>query len=307
MRVRAPGKLLLTGAYAVLEGAPAIVVAVDRYAIADASRRTARASAEVRAALGDEPAPTVESEELYDGSSKMGLGSSAAVAVAALGACAAARGEDLTDSAVRQAIFRGAREAHARVQAGGSGVDVAASTYGGALRYALPNGGRNQELPDFRSVTLPPGLVMEVFWSGMSARTSVLRAQVDALLERDRLTYGLRMGALGEAAMSAAAAVDAGDVRAFIAAATKTAFGLEALGADAKAPIVPPSYAELARVAEGESAAFLPSGAGGGDVAVYLGTQKCSEGFLGRAYLFGMRPLAISVDRDGVRLETSVS
>ena len=35
---RAPGKLVLTGAYAVLEGAPAIVVAVDRYAVADASR-----------------------------------------------------------------------------------------------------------------------------------------------------------------------------------------------------------------------------------------------------------------------------
>ena len=30
MRVLAPGKLVVTGAYAVLEGAPAIVVAVDR-------------------------------------------------------------------------------------------------------------------------------------------------------------------------------------------------------------------------------------------------------------------------------------
>jgi len=34
VRIIAPGKLVLTGAYAVLEGAPAIVVAVDRYAVA---------------------------------------------------------------------------------------------------------------------------------------------------------------------------------------------------------------------------------------------------------------------------------
>ncbi len=300
MRVRAPGKLLLTGAYAVLEGAPAIVVAVDRYAVADASRLTATASAEVRAAMGGEPAPTVESDELYDGSSKLGLGSSAASVVAALGACAAVRGEDLSDLAVRTAIFRAARESPGHVQNGGSGVDVAASTYGGALRYSLAGGG-----PDFRAVQLPPGLVMQVFWSGTSARTSVLRAQVDGLLARDKLTYAVRMGALGRVATEAADAIDAGDLLAFIAAAARTALALEALGADANAPIVPASYAELARVAEAESSAFLPSGAGGGDVAVYLGARKPSEAFLGRAYLFGMRPLGIAVDRDGVRFEDS--
>ena len=226
--------------------------------MADGSRRTAHASAEVRAALGDEPAPSVESDELYDGSSKLGLGSSAAIVVAALGACAAARGENPSDPAVRQAIFRVARASHAEVQNGGSGVDVAASTYGGALRYSLTDG--NPDRPDFRAVQMPAGLVMQVFWSGTSARTSVLRAQVDALLVRDKLTYGLRMGALGHAASEAATAVDSGDLRAFIGAATRTAVALAALGTDAKANIVPASYAELARVAEGESSAFLPSG-----------------------------------------------
>ena len=32
---RAPGKVVLSGAYAVLEGAPALVAAVDRYVVAD--------------------------------------------------------------------------------------------------------------------------------------------------------------------------------------------------------------------------------------------------------------------------------
>ncbi|MDP9002088.1 MAG: hypothetical protein M3O46_18505, partial [Myxococcota bacterium] len=66
MRAIAPGKLLLTGAYAVLEGAPAIVAAIDRYAVADASRADQRPSAEVRAALGNEPAPHADVRELHD-------------------------------------------------------------------------------------------------------------------------------------------------------------------------------------------------------------------------------------------------
>ena len=38
MIARAPGKIVLSGAYSVLEGAPSIVAAVDRFVIADASR-----------------------------------------------------------------------------------------------------------------------------------------------------------------------------------------------------------------------------------------------------------------------------
>ncbi len=38
MIARAPGKIVISGAYAVREGAPAIVAAVDRYAVADGAR-----------------------------------------------------------------------------------------------------------------------------------------------------------------------------------------------------------------------------------------------------------------------------
>ena len=57
MRVFAPGKLVLTGAYAVLGGAPAIVMATNRGAYADGARITPTPTAEVRAALGDVDAP----------------------------------------------------------------------------------------------------------------------------------------------------------------------------------------------------------------------------------------------------------
>jgi phosphomevalonate kinase len=295
----APGKLLLTGAYAVLDGAPAIVVAVDRYAVADASRATASPTAEVRAALGEEPAPEVDARELQDASGqKLGLGSSAAALVSSLAARGwAARREDPSTPMVRARIFRTARAAHARAQGGGSGVDVAASVHGGALRYALDADGVS-----VRALEPPAGLVLAAYWSGASARTSDLLARVGALGARDpRATV---FGELRSLANRAAEAFEQSDARAFIAAACDYGRALGALGHAADAPIVPPSFEALASIAEAEGAAFLPSGAGGGDVAVWLGTSFPSSDFAARADTCSMRPLALSIDRGGVRLYT---
>lgn len=279
MKVIAPGKLVLTGAYAVLEGAPAIVVAVDRYAVADAA---APDDVDVRA-LHDEAGR------------KLGLGSSAASMVASQAARALGRGEDLADGLVRANLFRGVREAHAHAQHGGSGVDVAAAVHGGALRYATD--GKDASL---RAVELPRALVLRAFWSGTSARTSNLRARVDAHRARAPLALArLRMLAAG-----AASAVDAVDARGFMVAAREYGRALDALGHAADAPIVPPAFAELAALAGREDAAFLPSGAGGGDVAVWLGLVPPSAAFVDAAGALGMRPLPLSVDRGGVRSRT---
>ena len=57
-RARAPGKVVISGAYAVLSGAPAISSAVSRYVIADTARPAELLTDEVRAALSaDESAP----------------------------------------------------------------------------------------------------------------------------------------------------------------------------------------------------------------------------------------------------------
>jgi phosphomevalonate kinase len=307
MRVVAPGKLLLTGAYAVLDGAPALVAAVDRYACADGSHRAEHPSAEVRAAIGDE-APRAEAHALYDGDAKLGLGSSAAILVASLGVLAVRRGESLAATSVRDAIFAQARAAHAKVQGGGSGVDVAASVYGGVLRYVLPAGGPVGDAfagpaVSIASAALPEGLVIEAFWSGASARTSDLRARVDALRERNPDEHAARLRDLGDAAERAVRATELRDLGAFLEAGRATALALHALGQAADAPIVPQPFSELGRVATAEGGVFFPSGAGGGDVAVYLGRAAPSETFLSRAYLFGMRPLSIAIDRRGVRLD----
>jgi phosphomevalonate kinase len=302
----APGKLLLTGAYAVLDGAPAVVAAVDRYAVADASRRGTSPSPEVRAALGDEPAPEVDVSALHDGHGrKLGLGSSAAALVASLGARALARGEDPRAAPVRAGIFRVARDAHARAQGGGSGVDVAASVHGGVLRYALdPSGAAS-----VRALDLPPGMRVIAYDSGTSARTTEMRARVDALRARagggakDHANdcVGALLSDLRHLAVEASAAAEAGDAGGFVSCARAFGVALAALGQGADAPIVPPHFAELAALAAVEHAAFLPSGAGGGDVAVWLGVSAPSAAFSSRAAALSMRLLALSIDRGGLR------
>jgi len=98
VRVVAPGKLLLSGAYAVLEGAPALVMAVDRYVVADDARRGSP-SPEIAAAMPADEAPHVDASALFNGDKKLGLGSSAAGVVAALGVVAAVTLRACTTSA----------------------------------------------------------------------------------------------------------------------------------------------------------------------------------------------------------------
>jgi phosphomevalonate kinase len=276
MKVIAPGKLVLTGAYAVLEGAPAIVVAVDRYAVVDTQLP---GKVDVRALFDD-------------AGHKLGLGSSAASLVASYGARALVRGEDPRHAAVRAEIFRAVRAAHAREQGGGSGVDVAASVHGGALRYAV-----DRTETSVRVVDLPAGLVLSSFWSGVSARTSDLLARVDAL--RVRGGAGGVFTALRGVAEEAAESI--GDAQAFVRRAAAFGRALAVLGEAADAPIVPPAFAELASLAEQENAAFLPSGAGGGDVAVWLGVAPPSDVFARRAEALSLCPLSLAVDHGGVR------
>jgi phosphomevalonate kinase len=303
VRVIAPGKLVLTGAYAVLEGAPAIVVAVDRYAVADASRRSRASAPEVDVAFGGGPAPETDVRAQQDAHGrKLGIGSSASALVAALGAEALAAGEDIAGAAVRARIFAVARAAHARAQSGGSGIDVAASVYGGLLRYAIAG-----ETPSLHRLRMPRDLVVAAFASGVAARTSDLRARVEAIRARAPIEFERHFDAMHGVATAAADGLEEGDCRAFIAAARAYGALLDELGRLADAPIVTSEVRELAALAASVAtessggAAFLPSGAGGGDVAVWIGPSAPSIAFSERARALAHTPLFLSVDQGGVR------
>lgn len=296
MKARAPGKILLSGAYAVLGGAPAIVAAVDRYVTADGARPPERITDEVRAALGAENAPWFDASELRRGDRKLGVGSSAAILVASLGARVLERMPDASDAVLAAEVFAPALAAHRAAQRGGSGVDVAASTYGGVLAYRRGHA----DVPELRAVALPSGLEVEVYFSGESASTPALIARVDALAASEPSLHAALLGAQTAAASEAEAAVLAGDAARFVRALAEQRRVLAELGERAGAGIVTNACRALAELAEREGGTALPSGAGGGDVSIFAGVRASSPEFRALAERLGHERLPLSLGARGV-------
>jgi phosphomevalonate kinase len=306
MRVRAPGKLVLSGAYAVLSGATAVVTAVDRYVVADATRPPARVTPEVRAALGAEPAPWFDASALRESGEKLGLGSSAAILVASLGARLVLERGPLSDLELGQAVLVPALLAHARAQGGGSGVDVAAAALGGTLTFRRPfgvTGAASETPPETEPVALPPELVLEAWWSGVPAVTSELVARVAELRREDPEQHGRLLAAQADASERAALALRAGDARALIAAFAEQRRALQELGQAASVAIVSPGCEALGALAELSGGAAWPAGAGGGDVILYAGLAPSSASFRELAARHGHRHLLLLPGARGVHAE----
>jgi phosphomevalonate kinase len=296
---RAPGKAVLSGAYSVLAGAPALVAAVDRYVIADGSRPAELVTDEVRAAIeahAIERAPWFDAAALRaiapDGTSrKLGLGSSAAILVASL---AAVWPSELAADALRSAIFPVALAAHRRAQGGGSGLDVAASVFGGVLECRLePGSGALSIAPH----ALPSGLHLALFASPTSTPTRDLLARVRALGCREPQTHD---ALLDRARRGAERAATTRDAAAWLRALDEQFDALDALGRAALAPIVDVNLGVLRRVASAEGATLGPSGAGGGDVALFASHAEPSAHFLAEAQSRGLERLDVHFGATGV-------
>lgn len=273
-RARAPGKVVLSGAYAVLSGAPAVVSAVSRYVTADTDRAASLLTDEVQAALAaDERAPWFDAEQLRERDRKLGLGSSAAILVASLFALERARHPSAPVSELRQRVLERALDAHRRAQGGGSGVDVASSTFGGSLVYQLTDAA-----PRITPVTLPAELAFEIWVCPSSASTRELIARVEGLRGRDPASHARYLGAQADAARVAASSVESGDAERLLGALRAQHDALLGLGRASGAPIVTPELEELDPHARREGGVLLPAGAGGGDIALFVGRSRSSAG-----------------------------
>ena len=272
MKARAPGKIVISGAYAVLEGAPSVVTAADRYATADTSRPADLLTPEVKAALRGRKAPWFDASALRGQSGKLGLGSSAAILAASLGALAGEENPALSDDELRAKVLEPALVAHRAAQGGGSGIDVAASVLGGTIVAARKGNGPLATHP----VELPSGLHFAVLFAGVPATTSELVGKVRAFKARSPHSYGGVMENLVLAAEDAERAFDEGSATGVIRALRDQLRGLTDLGEHAGIRIVTREVARLADVASEEDAVILPAGAGGGDIALYVGEKAPS-------------------------------
>jgi len=297
-RAHAPGKVVISGAYAVLSGAPALVSAVSRYVTADTARGADFVTDEVLAALvPEERAPWFDASELRADGRKLGLGSSAAILVASLFALEHEREPGLAREQQLERVLLRAQAAHRKAQGGGSGVDVAASTRGGTFVYQLGAGGTT-----VHPVRLPAELVIEIWTCPTSASTRELLAAVAEMARRAPEVYAPSMGSQVLAAHDAALAVQRHDARAFIAALRAQTRALSQLGAAANVPIVTPELGKLAPQAEQEGGVLLPAGAGGGDIALFVGQAASTAGLRAALENHAHRRLDADLSAPGVQV-----
>ena len=287
MKARAPGKVVLSGAYSVLEGAAAIVSAVDRYVIADTSRASDFVTEEVRAASLSS-VPWFDASDLRTQNRKLGIGSSAAILVASLAADQLDRTSNLDDEALAERVLPLALEAHARAQPLGSGIDVVACCRGGTQIVQKTRAGITQT-----RVQLPSTLCIEIWAAPNSCSTHDMLRILSEYRSGHSKQYSRRMAEQSLASQRAASAAQLGDAKSLVSALAAQRFALEALGRDARLNIVTSEVSALADMAAEESAAVLPAGAGGGDIAIFVGLEPPSARL--RTLMFSQNHTAIGV------------
>ena len=307
--VAAPGKVFLIGEYAVLEGAPAVVAAVNRLAVGQyipggepASAFVAVAVEAALAGIGDRAEALPVGSVLVDSSAfsadgrKLGLGSSAAVTAATVAAVLELAG--LSVAANRDLCFSLAQGAHRTTQGGqGSGADVAAAVHGGLVRFRRPPGG----YPVVDRMKTPPDLRIVVFAEGKASSTMDHLAAMKAFAERRPDEHAALMRPLREHAELFVESLATASMRGMLSAARGYAEGLGELGTRSGVPIFTPHFEIAADLATNLGGVAKPSGAGGGDIGVALfGTAEAAEIFSSRLSHIGLRLLDVAIEPNGV-------
>ena len=318
----APGKVVISGEYAVLDGAPAIAAAVSRRARVTIGRapgsdhtvsspdisgeggkfRSRDGNVEwlngrdlfgivehvwqtTAAAPAHAVAISIDTSEFLDRGStkKLGLGSSAALTTALAAALYALAGEEGN-------VLETALAAHRRFQHGaGSGVDVACSTAGGVIMYCI-----DDERPQARQ--WPDGLLYALLWSGIPASTT---AKLDVLARRAPMRSREELAAAAQRV--AAAWIDSSAVE-IIAAMHAYTDSLQTFSIDHDLGIFDAGHAGLIMPGDAD-VVYKPCGAGGGDVGIALATDEDAlAAFVDRAMAANFVPLDLVIDPHGCQV-----
>lgn len=331
IRYSAPGKLFFLGEYAVLAGGWTLVAAMNRRvqanrlpiasgyrAIGAGSETTLDLPRAVLESIDDVGGDSIDHFEtdvrsFFEGSQKLGLGSSAA-SVVALSAAALHSTQKCTAA---DNVFQKAFTAHRLLQNGrGSGADVAASAYGGLLAYRLNaatlpftalqkraelDGERT--LLDARIVSglvWPDELEFRAIWIGDSASSTVLIGRVEQTLRQRPDAVSDVLSEISNTAEAGLHALINDNASTFIKVISKADSLMESLGDLTGAPIITKQHRALRSLAEEYGVVAKPSGAGGGDFSLFVGMRGAPWGLIERALPAGCTMIDLQFEQSGV-------
>ncbi len=324
LHAQAPGKLFLLGEYAVLDGAPAIIAAVDRYVHVRLSATSAAGGGRIHMSSDQtnevvdfpagEVAPQVpfytlalsayrvcceawpvlahsalririESQPSYAAQGKIGFGSSAAVCVALVAVLMATAN---AGSIQKERVFALALEAHRAAQGGvGSGGDVAASTFGGLIKL-VPRG---LDIPLVEALPVPADLHLLAAWTGTSASSPELIRLYQALAN-GHASVRRDFVAACTLAVEHFAAAAAGDRvgqpsqagQTDFAAVAAAAAAIDKLASLTQLPILTPDLRRLIAISQEHGGVAKVSGAGGGDCGIAFARDSAAAASIPAAW-----------------------
>ncbi|QQR90901.1 MAG: hypothetical protein IPJ88_03985 [Myxococcales bacterium] len=321
IRVSAPGKLMVVGEYSVLEGGEALVAAVSRRLYASYSPFAGNGSGPegsvsgkseklgpetmlsrdlAREKLGAEPGHlTMDSSAFYSGHQKLGFGSSAAAATAATSAVFAEHGYDLNQIQSKEAVFDLAYQGHRAVAAQGSGADVAASVFGGVLRFK-----KDAETINTQASQISGLLHSSVIWTQQSARTSDFISGINALKQDKPDLYYSCINKIKHCAQTFIQASEANEAQESLLAYAEHHKAMSQLGSAAQLAVVTETINTIVSLAESHHGACKASGAGGGDCCLaFFRTPEDKQSFEKACSNAGFSVLDVTLAAPGARLE----
>jgi phosphomevalonate kinase len=248
---------------------------------------------------------------------KYGLGSSAAVVSAVVAGMLIWHQEPDDHPPDATIIFKLAALAHLATQGSGSGVDLAASCFGGWLRYSSFHPAWLQERVDWplpellkspwpflsveRLSPIPKDLRLMAAWSGTSVKTSAMIEAVVAVRESNPTAYERFLHDSRISVEHLVAGLQSANPGRILAAIERNRQALLRLSEAAAVRIETPVLQRLHALAVEAGGSGKPSGAGGGDcgIAVIFGEREAAA--LAEAWRQGgVLPLPLSVSDAGV-------
>jgi len=341
MKITAPGKLMLSGEWSVLENeVPCIVMSIDQKVsveifeskeinfstignplkakaffknkkltvngnenekafylfVEKASEATLNYLEESNILIKNFSIVTNSSDTLVtlkDGKkAKVGFGSSAAIVSATIAAILNFHGQEISSLSAKETIYKLGCIAHYLAQGKlGSSFDVAASTYGGVLKYQKPDMNfilkkieENTKIKDLiempwpyfiaEPINLPDNFLLSIGFVGYSASTKELITKIKEFKKENEKEYSQIINKIKGVTLNLEIALKNNEKEKIIELLKENRILLKELNDKSKNNLETTELSILANIAEKNNAAGKFSGAGGGDCGIAISFEE---------------------------------